>query len=219
MRPWRWLLWRASVVILRTPAYWIATAAHVVVLAAFLLVWGEGVPVLGGSVLQQLAGIQAATLAAFLPWTAARCGSMSRLSTTRASATMAVPPSQLLLARVASLALGLSALALAGLPMLLLAQQISALPPGDVASLLIPIAAMIAFVAVLTAWCEVLIADRLGAWLAAAGPTVLIFAVFAPAARTAAFAIGSAAGLAGLAAGADPLLRYLPDRMTRTPDV
>jgi hypothetical protein len=219
MMPWWWLFWRASALIVRTPAYWIATGAHVVVLAAFLLVWGEGVPVLDGSVFQQLAGIQAATLAAFLPWTAARCGSMSRLSTTRASTTMAVPPSRLLLARAASLTLALGALALAGLPMLLLAQQISALPLGEVASSLIPIASMIGFVAVLTTWCDVLIPDRMGAWLAAAGCTVFLFAVFAPAARTAAFAIGITAGLAGLAGAADRLLRYLPDRMMRTTDV
>ncbi len=211
MTTWRWLLWRAAATIVRTPAYWAAAALHAVSLAAFLLVWGDGVPTIEGSVLAQLSAMQTTVLAVLLPWTAARCDSRSRDTTIRAAVLTGLAPSRLVLARAAGLTLGLGSCALTGLP-LLLAQQISALPAADVALVLPPLAGMVAFVAVLTAWCDVLIGDRIAAWALAAGATLAIVAVVAPPWRTLAFAALSIAGAGAMAGPADHWLRYLAEQ-------
>ena len=213
MTPWRWLLWRASVVIVRTPAYWAAAAAHAAILAAFLLVWGDGLPTLTKSVLEQIAAVQWTALSVLLPWAAARCGSRSRIVTTRFAVLTAQLPSSLLLSRGVALFIALGVCTLCGLPMLILAQQISALPPAAVISHMLRLAPMIGFVAVLTTWCDVLIPDRMLAWLVAAGATLLT--VLLPEdTRLLALAAGTIAGAAACFA-ADPLLRYLPDRLPR----
>ncbi len=215
MTSWRWLVWRASVLIVRTPAYWTATAMQALVLAAFLLAWGDGVPTIDGSVLQQLSGVQMVLLAIVLPWTAARCGSRQREAITRESATAAILPSRLLLARAAGLTLALAVCTLGGLPMLLLAQQVAAATPGDVLATLLPAAGLVGFVAVLTTWCDVLIGDRMLAWLVAAAATLLLILLPAPG-RTALIALGVLAGVTAISAAADSLLRYLPTRTLRT---
>lgn len=212
MTTWRWLLWRAGAVIVRTPAYWTAAALHALSLAAFLLLWGDGVPTIEGSVLAQLSAIQTTVLAVLLPWTAARCDSRPRDMMIKAAVIAGLVPSRLVLARAAGLAVALGTCALTGLPVLLLAQQISALPATDVALLMPPLAGMVAFVAVLTAWCDVLIGDRVAAWVLSAGATLAIVALVAPPWRTPAFAALAIAGAGAMAGPADYWLRYLPER-------
>lgn len=220
----RWLRSRAAIVIMRTPAYWVASAAHAMLLGAFLLVWGDGLPSLTGSVLQQTMTIQAIGLAVLLPWTAARCRPLSRpaivrlatvrLATVRLASVRALPPSRLVIARAAGIAMALAGIALAGLPMLLLALQISAAP---FRAMMIPAAAVVAmipFVAVMATWCELLIARRLTGWLVAAGLTVAI-ALAPTSTGTPLFVIGAAAGLAALASIGNRVLRQ-PAQVMRT---
>jgi hypothetical protein len=187
---------------------------HALVLAAFLLTWGDGVPTIEGSVLHQLSSVQLMLLAVVLPWTAARCGSRPRETITRNAASAALLPSRLLLARTGGLTVALAVCTLGGLPMLLLAQQIAAASPADVSAALLPVAGLIGFVAVLTTWCDVLVPDRMMAWLVAAIATLLLILVPAPV-RTAAFALGVIAGLTTIVTAADSLLRYLPERTLR----
>jgi hypothetical protein len=59
----------------RTPAVWIAIGAQIVFLSLYLLVWGDGIPLVGARpVLDQFATTQWILLGVLLPWAAARTG-------------------------------------------------------------------------------------------------------------------------------------------------
>ena len=70
----RWLIWRELIIIGRTPSFWVAAAVYVSVLTLFVLIWGDGVPIVGaGPVWDQFSAVQLSVLLALLPWTATRC--------------------------------------------------------------------------------------------------------------------------------------------------
>jgi hypothetical protein len=205
---------RAATAIIRKPAFWVAAAGHVAVLAAFLLVWGDGMPSLSGTVLHQMMTVQAITLAVLLPWAAVRCRSLSRPAIVRLAKLKAQPPSRLVMARAGGIAAALTGLALAGLPMLLLALQVSAAPFSAMMIPAAPVVAMIPFVAVLATWCELLIACRITGWVVTAGLTVAV-AVAPEPAGTMIFGIGAAIGLAALGSLGNRVLRQ-PAPVMRT---
>lgn len=206
---------RAAAVIIRTRAFWVAAAVHAAVLTAFLLAWGDGMPSLDGSVLQQTMLIQTMTLAVVLPWVAARCRSLSRPAVVRLAAVKAQPPSRLVIARAAGTAAALSGLALAGLPLVLIGLQISAAPFSAMMIPAAPIVAMIPFVAVLAVWRELLIANRMTGWLIITTLTVSVALVPAPAAAML-YGLGAAAGIAALGSVGNRVLRRPIAPMMRT---
>jgi hypothetical protein len=207
--------YRAATVIIRTPAFWVAAAAYVTVLAAFLLVWGDGIPSLAGSVLEQTMIVQTMTLAVLLPWVAARCRPLSRPAFVRLATAKAQPPSRLVIARAVGLGVALAAFALAGLPMLLLALHISAAPFSGMMLPAAPVVGMIPFVAILSTWCELLIARRLTGWLVSATLTVAV--ALLPASTAALlFSAGAAAGFAALGGVGNRFLRHRATPLMRT---
>jgi hypothetical protein len=214
MTAWRWLLWRAAAIVVRTPAYWAATAFHVIALAAFLLVWGDGVPTIAGSVLDQLSAAQRALLLVLLPWVAGRCGAGSRSFVTRIAAVGAQAPARLLTARAAALVIALGVCTATGLPMLVLAARISAAPGVEAVAAVLRLAPLVVFVAVLTTWCEVVVTDRLAAWIVATTATLTVGVALPAATGSAVLALGAAVGAVAFYA-ADSRLRYLPDQLPR----
>ena len=68
------LAWRQVVAAVRLPAVWIATAVQVAVLTLYIVVWGDGIPLVGARPpFEQFATAQTVLLLLVLPWVAARC--------------------------------------------------------------------------------------------------------------------------------------------------
>jgi hypothetical protein len=121
-----WLVWRQLALITRTPAFWTATAVYVTLLSLFLLVWGDGVPAMTGTLLDQFTTIQVAALGLILPWAAARVALESRRDLTTIAALACCSPAQLIVSQYVASMLALCVLVLCALPMMLVASQIAA---------------------------------------------------------------------------------------------
>ena len=209
------LVWRALLGAARTPALWIAIVGQLALLSLYLLVWGDGIPVVGARpVLDQFATTQAILLGVLLPWTAARAGAPARGDEIAHLAALgSVAPSSVVAAGVAALTLLLVATAAAGLPFALLAQQISAVPAGALWRTQLPIYGLAICSATITAACMLVVGNRVLAWTVA---TALTFAVMAavpsglPGAAVLA-ALGVAIG-AGLVSGANRRFWYLSEQ-------
>lgn len=162
----RWLLWRELAVITRTPAFWIAAAAHLLVLAAFLVVWGDGVPVLRGTVFEQFTGVQAVVLSLVLPWAAFRAGtgSPSHDATLRVVASCTGP--QLFVTRYLGITMALLVLVVSALPMKVVALRISSLDSARLVADMAPAVAGCAYVGALVALFTASSDRRLASWFA-----------------------------------------------------
>src|ERR1041385_2148382 len=112
------LIWRDMTVMVRTRGFWLAMTAYILLVAAFVIVWGEGVPVLDGTVFDQGVVVQLGLLSVVLSWTAARCsGSDQRRSLVLESVTTATRPSRLVAAKCIALSAGLAILVVAAIPL------------------------------------------------------------------------------------------------------
>ena len=168
------LVWRALLTSARTPALWAAMGAQVVLLSLYLLVWGDGLPLVGARpALEQFATLQRIFLGVALPWAAARSGVLrGRDDVTRLAVLGAVPPSSIVAAGVAALSVLLLALAAVGLPFAMLAQQISAVPATDLWRSQLPLYALSLCAAPITAACMLVAASRFAAWAASTALTL-----------------------------------------------
>ena len=174
------LIWRDLTVITRTPAFWVSAALYVAALTAFVVVWGDGVPVVGAqSSWQQFTMAQRILLAVLLPWTAARCSASSRRELVWLGAIAAKRPSALLCAKCAALAVSLLALAFSALPVIVLTQQIGAGSPTTAALDMVPVAALALLVAGMTTAMTVVLEAPIRVWAVTGGVT-LVSAIFGP---------------------------------------
>lgn len=213
---------RDVAIAVRRPAFAAVVSAHVALLAGFVLVWGDmRVPVLSGdTVYEQQRTIEWALLALLLPWSAARSiATEGRDDFVRLSVLTGVQPGRLLLGKLSGSFAALALLVLSALPVAVLAQQMSAVPLSRVMADLVPSLGFAALVCLVTFWWMAVVRDRLAAWLAAAGSTVVILtaahsALRTDAALTAGLVAFSIAGAAALAAHAQASWRYLPERET-----
>ncbi len=202
----------------RTRAFAAALGVHAALLAAFVVLWSGGVPLLPGSNLyEQQRLVDAVLLLSLLPWVVARCGADERGDRLVAiSAFTATRPSRILLARFLARTSAALAVGLAGLPLMIAAQQISAVPLGSVARDLLPLTglAMLASAASLV-W-SLLSSGVILAWAFATASTVLVAIWTGRSCRRpvaaivlAAFAV---AAIASCMARADTSIRYLSER-------
>lgn len=212
MRPFIW--WEIGA-ITRTGAFAAALAVHVLVLGTFLLVWGGGMPVLpGDTVFDQLLLVQGGLLSVLLPWTASRCGTAERGNDlVMLAAATATPPSRMALAQAAGRCAALALVVGAGLPMVVVAQQASAVPFVRIVSGLVPALGLCAVAGVAAGWAALAISGRIGEWLAATGVVVGLCWVAPPTSGAAMwiFAALAVMGAAFLAARADDRLRFLSE--------
>jgi hypothetical protein len=208
-------MWRLLLAAGRTPAPWAAMGAQIVLFSLYLLVWGDGLPLVGARpVLDQFATAQWIVLGVMLPWTAARSGAAWRRDDiAQLSALGAVRPSSIVSASVMALAVLLAATAAVGLPFAVLAQQISALPVTELWRTQLPLYALSLCAAALTAACMLVVANRIFAWAAATALT-LVAAIAVPQglAGTAVLAAFGAATAAMLVSGADRRFWYLSEQ-------
>lgn len=209
-----WLIWRNLVLIVRHEGFLIATTLHVAALASFVLIWGDGVPIWrGDSALVQVVRLDLALLAVILPWVAIRCSpDDSRDSLAQLAAATASRPSRIIAARTAGIGAALLILVVSALPMLVLAQQISALPASMVWRALAPVAALAILVAVVAGAVNMFLAGRLSSWLVATAATIIAVSAASTTARGAASMLVLATLVAGvLAISAERRLRYVSE--------
>ena len=208
------LVWRLLLAAARTPALWAAMGAQIVLASLYLLVWGDGLPLVGARpVLQQFATAQWVFLGLALPWAAARSGAAWRRDEIAQLAALgAVRPSSVVTASVMALAVLLLAMAIVGLPFAALARQISAVPLTELWRTQLPLYALSLCAAAVTAACMLVAASRFLAWTAATALT-LGAALLVPQglAGGAVLAALGAAVAAVLVSGADRRLWYLSE--------
>jgi hypothetical protein len=212
------LVWRALLAAARIPALWAAMGAQIALFSIYMLIWGDGLPLVGArSVLAQFATAQWIFLGVALPWAAARSGAAWRRDQIAQLAALgAVPPSAVVTASVLATSVLLLAVALVGLPFAALAQQISALPMAELWRTQLPLYALGPCAAAVTAACMLVVANRLLAWTAATVLTLGAIAVVPPGLAGGAIlaALGAAVG-AALVSGADRRFWYLSEHARR----
>jgi len=207
------LIWRELTVISRTGGYWMAMAVHIVLLAAVVLIWSDRIPVLDGTFLDQAVAVQTAVLSIVLPWAAVRCGGTDHDGgPALLAATIATRPSRVVLAKCVGLSAALAAIVMSGLPLAILAQQVSALPRLRVPLDMLPLVALSSFAAAVSTATLLWPVNRLARWCVATAATAGA-AYWAPsgAISTMVFLGVGLIGSLVVSLSADSSLRYLPD--------
>ena len=203
---------------LRTFAFGAVLFVHGALLAAFLVLWDSGVPVLpGANLYEQQRLVQTIVLLLILPWAAARCEPGERGDDLVLLSVMtAARPSRIVIGQAAALFILLGVVVLSGLPLMLIARQIAALPlRGAIVDLLPALGIAAVAAASSLAWSLGQI-DRLAGWLGATASAILAttaVAVSLPrqAVAPCLFVIGIA-GVAACAARADLSFVHLTER-------
>jgi hypothetical protein len=203
----RWLLWRELAVMTRTRALWLTMAVQVLLLAAVLVIWGDGIPVMTGSIAHQLVAIHSTMLLGLLPWLGARCSSMAVGEMASVAALAAVPPRTVVLAQGAASAIVLLASVASTLPVHVIAMRMAA------SSVVLPVIAMGAIAALsvfVSAFVTTLIVfgvGRVATWVVATAVTVTIALSFGS--NATAIFLAAAAGLWFMAvASGERRMRY-----------
>ena len=211
----RWLIARDLTVIARTHAFWIAMAAQVAILAAYVVIWGTGIPIHGGrSAFEQFLTMQAVLLAAVLPWTGVRCSTPHGWNgAVLVSLAIASRPWRIVVARCIALFAAFGLLAAATLPLTVIVQQASALPLSSALITVLPLSGLCALGATTATGCSLLFLNRLAAWLVSTVVMLSAVLLLPPGSTlSAAYAlIGILAALV-VARWADGAVRYVSDR-------
>jgi hypothetical protein len=207
------LIWRELTLITRTGAFWVATTAYALVVAAFALTWSDGFPVAGGAFFDQSVALQTGLLTLLLPWAGARFSGKDRAGVVMLAAATASPPSRVIAAKCLGLTAALACIVMAGAPHAVLAQQISALPASRVPADMLPLLSLAVFVAAASAAGVLVSVNPLLRWLGATAATAaVVYAIpRGPISATIFLGLGVIFFVA-LAWRADSTLRYLPER-------
>lgn len=172
----RALAWRQLLLATRLPAVWTAAACYVAMLTVYVFVWGNGIPLVGARTpFEQFTTAQTVVLLAVLPWVAARCGPVHyRALVERLTMLAACPPATVITGTALGLAAVAAAVAVTGLPLAMLSQQIGNGPAADLAVAQVRVAALSACAATTTLAAVALSGSRIGGWLIGTGATVLV---------------------------------------------
>ncbi len=203
---------------MRTRAFAAALGAHGVLLAAFIMLWEGGVPMLpGANVYEQQRLVQMTLLVCLLPWAAARCAPAERGDQmVLLSAIAGDRPSRIVVAQLAARMVLLAAIVLGGLPLMLLGRDLAAQPLARTLADVVPVLGLAAVAASSSLWWTLGHPDRLTAWLGATGSTAMAVTLAGWLLPGGTMAIGlvviSVAGAAVAASRADVSLRYLSER-------
>jgi hypothetical protein len=213
----RALLVREALVVARKPAVLSMVVLYSGLLALLLSAFdGHRVPMLpGATIYAQLYVLQCAVLVVVMPWAAARGMATERADDlVRLSATLALPPSRLVFARLLAAAIGPALVVAGALPVALIAQQMSAVSAVRALADQFTLLTFALPAAVITVWWMQISRDRLLGWLGASASAILlaatVYALF-PVAATAAIVSGACAMAAGavLVSRADVWWRHL----------
>jgi hypothetical protein len=216
----RALILREALVAARRPALVGAAMVSAGLLALFPIAWGvRGIPTLGGiSLYDQQFRVEWILALVLLPWTAARVIATERGDDlVGLSALTAIQPSRLLLARLVAAAIALVAVIAGALPVVISAQQMSAVSASRLVADQLALLAFALPAAIITVWWMQLTTDRLLGWLGAAATTLIVVTLARLSVGTmnqAAIALTtiSVCAAAILLARADVWWRYLSER-------
>jgi len=211
---------REALVAARRPALVGAAIVGAALLALFPIAWGvRGIPTLGGiSLYDQQFRLEWILALVLLPWTAARVMATERADDfVGLSALTAIQPSRLLLARLLATAIALVAVIAGALPVVISAQQMSAVAASRLVADQVALLTFSLPAAIITVWWMQLTTDRLLGWLGAAATTVIVVTLARLSVATmnqAAIALAtiSVGAAAILLAKADVWWRYLSER-------
>jgi hypothetical protein len=204
----RWLIWRELIVITRTRALWVAMCAQLLVLAGFLIVWGDGVPLMTDTLSDQFATVQVTLLLVMLPWVAARVVGDGR-TVALIAAIAACPPRRVVAARYLAVLLALLAFAASALPLGIVALRISAVGMWRGLLELPAVLALCTLVAAAATVSVVAGLSRFVVWVLGTVVTLLVAALASP--SQAPLVMLTALGITGLTAlSADRRVAYVP---------
>jgi hypothetical protein len=214
----RALLTRELIVSARRPAVTLSACGIAILLTGFVLVWAPGVAVLAPmSLYEQTRALHWLLLAVALPWTALRSAAADRGDAlVLLTVFTGLRPGRVVLGKIIATFVVLVLVIMTGLPSLVIAQQAAAVPFRVVLGDLLPLLGIALLVAVSATASILVVADTLGAWLAATGAVLLVLLGMPNWMRTPG-SIGLTAALVGLiAAGwmherSSRLLRHLED--------
>jgi len=213
----RALLVREALVVARRPAVVSMAVLYSGVLALLLSAFdGHRVPMLpGATIYAQLYLLQCALLVVIMPWAAARGVATERGDElVRLAATLALPPSRLVFARLLAASIGPALVVAGALPVALVAQQMSAVSAMRALADQFTLLTFALPAAVVAVWWMQISRDRLSGWLGASASAILLVATvhtLFPVAVTAALVSGACAIAAGavLVGRADVWWRHL----------
>ncbi len=209
----RWLLWRELAVMTRTRALWVAMCAQLLVLASFIVVWGDGAPMMTGNLSEQFSTLQVGLLLVILPWVAARLVGDGR-TVALVAALGACAPRHVVVTKFLALVLVLLAVAASALPLKILALRISAVDVWRGVLDLPPVVVLCTLAAAIATASVVAGASRFAAWVLGTVTTLLVAALVPPTQGPAVML--AALAMTGLTAmGADQRLGYLPNGGTQ----
>lgn len=211
---------REALVAARRPALVGAAIVTAALLALFPIAWGvRGIPTLGGiSLYDQQFRLEWILALVLLPWTAARVIATEQGDDfVGLSALTAIPPSRLLLGRLLATAIALVAVIAGALPVVISAQQMSAIAVSRLVADQLALLTFALPAAIITVWWMQLATDRLLGWLGAAATTLIVVTLARLSVATmnqAAIALAtlSVGAAAILLARADVWWRYLSER-------
>ena len=212
------LVTRELIVIARRTAVAVAALAVGVLLAAFVLLWAPGVPLLPElNLYQQTRLVHWLLLAAALPWVAARSALAERGDAlVLAAALTARPPAEFDRSRTAALTVALALVVCCGFPGLVIAQQAAAIPLAIAIRDTLPLSGACLLIAALTTASTLWLSDRLSAWLLVTVVTMACWLLLWQSAATVAAAGALSAAIAVVVTGwvstrANTSLLYLED--------
>jgi len=173
----RAIVLREALVAARRPALVGAAIVSASLLALLPVVWGvRGVPTLdGASLYDQQLRLEWILALVLLPWTTARVIAAERADDlVGLSALIAIPPSRVLLARLLTAAIASAVVIGGALPVVISAQQMSAVSSSRVLADQLGLLAFAVPSAVITVWWMQQTNDRLAGWMGAAATTVIL---------------------------------------------
>jgi hypothetical protein len=184
-RRMRAVYWRDLVVMSRIRPLVVALAAHVTLLASFLLAWSgvARVPHLpGDNLYEQQRGLQGGLIAVILPWIVCRFLAAERRETWSAlSFVTDLSPSRLFDVRLLAPATFGMILVVSGLPLALIAQQTSAIPARRVFFDVCLLALFAIASVVVTMSAALRVRTAIAGWVLSAGAALALHSIVGPA--------------------------------------
>jgi len=165
----RAIIMRELTVMTGKRAFILSAVTYVMLLAGFVFAWSDGVPLSDTpSLYGQSWAVNWALLTVWLPWTAARCLQIDRGDgLVLTAALIARRPASLLMAKFVAQILLLALFATTGLPVLILAQRMSAVPAERLLRDLASFGGLPVLAASITLAWVVAVESRLASWLGA----------------------------------------------------
>jgi hypothetical protein len=170
-----WLMWREWAVASRTPAVWAGACCYVVLLALFLIIWGDGVPGVGAPILDQYGAVHLSILIALMPWLACRLSGASIIHLDRASILTPCTPRQFVVSQIFALCATLVAIEFLSLPLTVIAARISAADMNRVAGGLVPAIALCTWIAASASAASLTLSSPLMRWIAVTAGAIGVY--------------------------------------------